>query len=417
MYNAVEYIVRFIARYGLRQAIRSIVRRVARNKTLFYGLLLVALVLLCSVKAHAANYEYKGVFPTQTLMLEFCDDCWLELPPDFLETKMVLNVTTDDHARLFKAMQRSAAGQGWNLTRQGNILKAEPLQNVGSLVYISCMDNRPHNVEKYLYAASVKADSIQCAKRDSATLRQQIVADSLAARAEFVKDSLSKIPPLEFGHFELRYYAYSKSFTDKLGIEWNEILAEGNLHNRFRVFDSWRLFATENNDTTYNERRLIFSLDTAINVDWGMEEQTMQKTYLDDGIVTQDYEWRKYGLIVKISRDGRRVKMDYIFRDKDNSVSVLQGSVVGNDTDTLRLFGDYMAKREINNGLPWLSKIPILNWFVATQQTINDLKGFELYLVPITRETKNEYGRVKENGQLYKPDRREKTDSTVVVAR
>lgn len=409
MWRVIDYVAKFILRLGIRRALF--------NRTMLYAAVLIAIVLLCSNRASAANYEYKGVFPTQNVIMEFCDDCWLELPPDFLTTNMVLNVTTDDHARLFKAMQKSAAGQGWNLTRQGNILKAEPLQNVGSLVYISCMDNQPHNVEKYLYAASIKADSIQCAKRDSVTLRQQIVTDSLAARSQFVKDSLSKIPPLEFGHYELRYYAYSKSFTDKIGIEWNQILAEGNLHNRFKILDSWRLFATENNDTTYNERRLVFSLDTAISVDWGSEEQTMQKSYLTDGIVTQDYEWRKYGLIVKIARDGRRVKLDYTFRDKDNSVSVLQGSVVGNDTDTLRLFGDYMAKREVNNGLPWLTRIPILNWFVATQQTINDLKGFELYLVPITSERKNEYGRVKENGQLYKPERREKTDTTNLVAR
>ena len=72
-----------------------------------------------------------------------------------------------------------------------------------------------------------------------------------------MKDSLANIPPLNFGHYELRY-AYSKSFTDKLGLEWSNILAEGNLHNRFKIFDDWRLFATENNDTTYNERRLIF---------------------------------------------------------------------------------------------------------------------------------------------------------------
>lgn len=409
MYRVIEYVAKFILRLGIRKALF--------NRTMLYAAMLVAIVLLCSNRANAAQYEYKGVFPTQNVIMEYCDDCWLELPPDFLMTSVVLNVTTDSHQQLFKAIQKSATAQGWNLTLQGKTMKAEPIQNIGSLVYISCMDNQPHNVEKYLYAASIKADSIQCAKRDSVTLRQQIVTDSLAARAQFVKDSLSRIPPLEFGHYELRYYAYSKSFTDKLGFEWNQILAEGNLHNRFRVLDSWRLFATENNDTTYNERRLVFSLDTTISVDWGSEEQTMQKSYLTDGIVTQDYEWRKYGLIVKIMRDGRRVKLDYTFRDKDNSVSVLQGSVVGNDTDTLRLFGDYMAKREINNGLPWLSKIPILNWFVATQQTINDLKGFELYLVPITSEQKNEYGRVKENGQLYQPERKASRDSAKVVAR
>ena len=138
---------------------------IRRNKTFYYGLFLVLFILFFSFKqAKAGEYEYKGVFPTQTLMLEFCDDCWLELPPDFLSGFYGLECVTDSHDRLFKAMQKSAAGQGWNLTRNGNILKAEPIQNIGSLVYISCMDNQPHNVEKYLYAASLKADSIQCAK-------------------------------------------------------------------------------------------------------------------------------------------------------------------------------------------------------------------------------------------------------------
>lgn len=413
MYRVINYIARFIVRLGLKQALC--------NKTMLYAAVLIAIVLLCSTRSQAANYEYKGVFPTQNVIMELCDDCWLELPPDFLETKVVLNVMTDSYENFFKAVQKSAAGQGWNLARKGKSLQAEPIQNVGSLVFISCMDNQPHNVEKYLYAASLKADSIQCAKRDSATLRMQIVADSLAARENFIKDSIAQIPPLDFGHYELRYYAYSKSFTDKIGIEWSEILAEGNLHNRFAIFDDWRLFATENNDTTYNERRLVFTLDTSISVDWGSEEQTMLKSYVTDGIVTQDYEWRKYGLIVNITRDGRRIKLEYTFRDKDNSVSVLQGSVVGEDTDTLRLFGDYMAKREINSGLPWLAKIPIVNWFFATQQTVNDLKGFELYLIPIDEGRKNGYGRVKENGQLYEPEAdreaEDEIDTSDVVAR
>ena len=410
MRNVVDYIARFIVRLGLRRALC--------NKTTLYAAVLIAIVLLCSSKASAAYYEYRGVFPVQNVLLEYCENCWLELPPDMMMQSVVLNVSTFDKRQVLKAVQASLKGSGWDLRQKGDRLVAEPIQNIGSLVFISCMDNQPHNVEKYLYAASIKADSIQCAKRDSVTARQRIVTDSLAARQKFVEDSLKSIPPLSFGDYELRYYAYTKSFTDKLGFQWSEILAEGNLHNRFEVFDSWRLFATENNDTTYNERRLVFSLDTAISVDWGSEEQTMLKSYLTDGIVTQDYEWRKYGLIVKIRRDGRRVKMEYTFRDKDNSVSVLQGSVVGEDTDTLRLFGDYMAKREINNGLPWLSRIPIVNWFVATQQTINDLKGFELYLMPITREKKNEYGRVKENGQLYRPDSTgQGQDTTGVVAR
>lgn len=399
---------RVISSILTREFVRTFVRDVLKNKTFLYGLGLVLLVLIFSTKAYSANYEYKGVFPTQNVILEFCDDCWLELPPDYLQTQLVLNVTTDDIKGLFKAIQKSSQAQGWNLTRNGKSLKAEPIQNVGSLVYISCMDKQPHNVEKYLYSASIKADSIQCANRDSINLYEKNRIDSIHNYQQYIQDSIANIPPLNFQSYELRYYSYSKSFTDKMGFEWSEILSIGNLHDRFRIFDNWRLFATSNNDTTYNERRLIFTLDTNIAVDWGSEEQAIQKTYQTDGVITQDYEWRKYGLIVKIQRDGQRVKMNYIFRDKDNSVSVLQGSVVGTDSDTLRLFGDYMAKREINSGLPLLSKIPILNLFVATQQTVNDIKAFELYLIPVTKEQKNAYGRIKENGQFYEPS----TDTT-----
>lgn len=341
-------------------------------------LTLIVFVMLGS-RGYAADYEYKGVFPTQTLMLEFCDDCWLELPPDFLATSLVLNVATDSHNRLFKAFQKSALAQGWNLTRSGNILKAEPVQNAGNLVYISCLDDTPHNVEKYLYAASVKADSIKCAKRDSTIKRQQFIADSLQKR----QDSLAKIPPLNFKHYELRYYAYSKSFTDKIGVEWQQIIAAGNLHNRFKIFDDWRVIASQMNDTSYNERKITFSVDSSITIDWGAEEQTMLKTYLTDGVVSQDFEWRKYGLIINVKRDGERVKMDYTFRDKDNSISILQGSVIGAESDTLRLFGDYLSKREIKQGVPLLSQIPVVGWFFATNQTLRDLKAFELYLVPV----------------------------------
>lgn len=384
------------------------VKGIMRSKITYYGLFVTILVLVCSYCSGAAQYEYKGVFPIQNVMLEFCDDCWLELPPDYLAGSVVLSVTTDNREDLFKAVKRSSAAQGWNLTRKGKLLKAEPIQNVGNLVFISCMDNAPRNVEKYLYAASVRADSIQCAKRDSLLAYERSRADSVERERKRIDDSVKNVPPIGFEHYELRYYSYSKSFTDKMGLEWQNVLAIGNLHNRFNVFDDWRLFATENNDTTYNERRLVFTLDTSMNVDWGTEEQTMQKSYLTDGVVTQDFEWRKYGLIVKIRRDGRRIIMDYIFRDKDYSVSVLQGSVVGLDSDTLRIFGDYLAKREINSGLPILSKIPIVNWFVATQTKVNDLKAFELYLVPIQREKKNAYGRIKKNGQLYEPS----TDTT-----
>ena len=72
---------RVISSILTREFVRTLVRGALKNKTFLYGVVLVLLVLFFSTKAYSANYEYKGVFPTQNVMLEFCDDCWLELPP------------------------------------------------------------------------------------------------------------------------------------------------------------------------------------------------------------------------------------------------------------------------------------------------------------------------------------------------
>lgn len=363
-------------------SVLKIVRIVLRHhKTALYVVFLLTLLLVGSTRGWGAQYEYRGVYDLQTLVVQYCEDCYLELPPDLLKTEVVLSVSTDSDKGFFKSLQAAARSQGWELTREGKKLAARPVQNDGNAVYISCMDHQPKNVPQYLYRAALKSDSLLCAERDS-------LADLAAQRADSsarVADSLANIPPLDFRNYELRYYSYSKSFTDKVGMEWGSIIAEGNLHNKFRIYDAWKIHAAETNDTTFNYRAMFFSVDSLMNVDWGSEEQVLEKSYNDGGVITTDYEWRKYGLIVTIQRAGKRVRVDYTFRDKDNSVSVLQGSVTGLDGDTLFLQGNYIANRLVQTGLPVLSRLPILGYLFSTETTISDLKEFELYLIPQER--------------------------------
>ena len=60
-------------------------------------------------------------------------------------------------SKVFKALQASSKAVGWELQR-GNDgrYRAAPIENAGNIVFISCMDNQPHNVPKYLYAASIE---------------------------------------------------------------------------------------------------------------------------------------------------------------------------------------------------------------------------------------------------------------------
>lgn len=371
--------------------------------------IILFLLALFAVRASASNFVYKGLYSVETVLVNYCKDCYLELPPDFLKSEIVLSVDTDEETSFFKAVQASANGIGWDLIRQkSGRLKAEPLQNVGNLVFISCMDNTPHNVPKYLYSASVKADKIQCANRDSILMlaRQKAVRDSIRF------DSLSKVR-LDFKSYQLRYYAYSKSFTDRLGVEWSSLLSSGNVRGRLNVFDDWRLIATQTNDTTFNERSVVFSVDSTLSLDWGSEEQTLKKTFVNDGVTTSDYEWRKYGLLISVRRDGKRVKMDYVFRDKGNSVSVLQGSVIGQEGDTLRLFGNYNSSRNVETGVPFISSVPVLGNLFKTTQNVIDNRAFELYLLPTEKAVKDDK---RENSGTLQANGKTATDSTETQA-
>ena len=347
---------------------------------------IVFILALFVVRCEAQQYEYKGVYTVQSVMLNYCEDCYLELPPDYLKTEIVLSVSTDTEQQLFKALQSSSRAVGWELVKLRNgTLRAEPNVNAGNMIFISCMDMQPRNVPKYLYSASVKADKMQCEQRDSLlrVARERAVNDSIRI------DSLRKVR-LDFANYQLRYYAYSKSFTDKMGLEWGSVVASGNLHNRIKFFDDWRLIASQTNDTTFTTRVVEFSVDSLLTMDWGSEEQTIKQTFVNDGVTTSDYEWRKYGLLITVRRDGNRVTMDYVFRDKDNSVSVLQGSVIGNDGDTLRLVGEYNVNRNVEQGVPFLSSIPVLGYAFRTQQSVVDNRAFELYLLPRNKAVKDD---------------------------
>lgn len=347
---------------------------------------IVFILVLFVVRCEAQQYEYKGVYTVQSVMLNYCDDCYLELPPDYLKAEIVLSVSTDTEQQLFKALQSSSRAVGWELVKLRNgTLRAEPNVNSGNMIFISCMDMQPRNVPKYLYSASVKADKMQCEQRDSllSVARERAFVDSVR------RDSISR-QRLDFKGYRLKYFAYSKSFSDRYGVEWSQLLASGNMRGKLKLFDDWRIVASETNDTTFTARMVEFSVDSSLSLDWGSEEQTLKQTYINDGVTTQDYEWRKYGLLINVRRDGQRVRMDYVFRDKDNSVSVLQGSVIGLEGDTLRLVGDYSVTRNVSSGVPFISSVPVLGNLFKVENTIVDNRAFELYLLPQEKAVKDD---------------------------
>lgn len=358
------------------------------NDTLLVILVITLSVMLLATRAWAGQYVYKGVYPVEAVMVNFCENCYINLPPEYMQSNITLAVNTDNIKEVERALVSASAAVGWELKRTRRGWKAEPLQNEGNAVYISCMTSEPVNVPKYLYGYAVKADSIKCAKRDSLALRADSVESARRDSANRARDSIVSLPPLAWKHYELRYYSYSQGFADKMGVEWPTIWALGNLHDKLQVFDDWSAIATATRDTAFTNRRLLFSLDSSMSVDWGSEEQTLKQTFVNDGVTTSDYEWRKYGLIVQVLRDGKRTRMLYTFRDKSSGISLLQGSAVGAEGDTIRMQGTYTAVREYTRGIPFLCSLPVVGYLFSTKEHTTEQRAFELYLVPVTEEQK-----------------------------
>lgn len=363
----------------IREILRRMVRRVGDTSLLAVLVVLAVLLLVC--RASAAQYEFAGAYRVQDVFTAYCEDCYLELPPEFLAADVVLAVKTDNDKTFRQALKKSARAVGWELQTKGRYFVANPIQNSDNLVYLSCLTNEPVNVPKYLYSWAVKSDSIKCylqkleqSKKDSLFKIEQTNKNKL--------DSLSKIR-LPFISYKLEYYSYTKNFADKLGAEFGGVVALGNLHDKFQIFDDWKFYASTTNDTTFTFRSIDVAFDSSLSVDWGTEEQTLKTSYVTaNGIVNNDYEWRKYGLLVTMQKDTARVRLSYVFRDKEANISVLQGQAVGNLGDTIRVSGQYNTSRVVTIGIPWLSSIPIIKYLVSTEQVLTDIKQFELYLIP-----------------------------------
>lgn len=323
-------------------------------------------------KVDAQNlYEFSGVYRVSEILPTYCTNCALSLPSEYLETQVVLSVRSDKRNELWNALKQASLANGWLLTKQGNTIRATRQEDKGR-VFVSCIDSLVYRVATDEYLYRLRSDSLKCASRDSV----RRLADSLRALP-----APSLPSPLGFQNYRLEYVAYNKSFSDKMGFEWKRVLASGNLKSMPSFYDSWQLWAVENNDTNFTRRTLEFAIDSTISIDWGNERQVPEKTYSQDGgIVATNYEWRKYGISISVRRDGQRVSLEYMVRNEDNGT--LNGKAVGLSGDTLATNGTYRLTQDLSEGLPLLSRLPLVGALFSVKQTITDYKHFEIRLFP-----------------------------------
>ena len=71
---------------------------------------------------------------------------FLELPAEYLQTNLILSVSSDKVKDFEQSIIKLRARTAGNSRGVAGTWKAEPIQNAGNLVFISCLTNDPVNV-------------------------------------------------------------------------------------------------------------------------------------------------------------------------------------------------------------------------------------------------------------------------------
>lgn len=333
--------------------------------------------------ARAENYTFNGVYTYAQVMGTTCEGCMFDVPSEIMDEKFIMNFSGTS-AEVYKYIQTSLNGRNFKMTKSGNKVKVRPIEELQESAFIDKDGNVQIVPQKYktLY---VQADSIQRNVRDSLRTTEKQRLDSLEKEK---KDSLANVTQKQIRKFELQFVQVDRNFVRNLGVNWNEILASGNLRGRLDLFDAWEILANEMNDTSFIRRKITLYVDTLAEVTWGNESNEVEKTYNDNGVITQEYKYRQYGITTKIEIKDSTYKLNYAVRNNDDLHTNFTANTTGNLEDSLELNGEMVRNVQRVQGVPFLSKIPLVGELFKKQTNENIKSIYYVVCIPVKLEDK-----------------------------
>lgn len=322
------------------------------------------------------DYEYSGVFSWGEVLTSLCRDGWCrtQLPREFFELQVPLNVFEKTFDDAFKALSMQARADGYVLKKTGRrkpyTVVAELYENE-QVSYVSWFDTSVHKVDardvsKYRYVDSVRV---------SARKRAQ---DSISAYNNSVH-----LPSVRY---RVSFYVVSSTFLRNMGIDWTSIWAKGDLVHAPSWITDWSLKAVASNDTTAEFRSVEVDVDSCTTLHWGSQrrEEKSIVTY-SNGVSQQDYEYRDFGLTLTLTRDRvNGVRADYTLAQRDENNSVLRGQFGGGGQDSISAWGVYDSYQNNFRGIPILYGIPIVGYLFGTETRDKVKSFFVIEVYPIS---------------------------------
>lgn len=306
-------------------------------------------------------YNFSGVFSWGEVISTLCGNgvCRLSLPSDFYNLNAPFAVYEKDFESCFSVLQNLAKSNGWSLSiDKKRYVRATKIENK-HVSYVSCLDTLVHSVPNDQLAHHLKSDSIRCYVRSL------------------------KLPTLSYSgnpeSYRVSFYMVTSSSLENLGFNWSDAFLSGDLRNYPSMIESWTLYAVASGDSTAEFRTIDIVLDTAATIHWGSQIKEAESVVATGDYVTTNYEWRDYGLTLKMKRDSL-LRVDFTLAQSDESNSVLEGSMIG--VDSLMSWGSFTSSNVSFQRVPFFSRIPLIGRLFTYEETGSSLSFFMIDVVP-----------------------------------
>lgn len=173
--------------------------------------------------------------------------------------------------------------------------------------------------------------------------RERYVLDSVSAHHDTLENKSVTIEYLEIG----------KSTAERIGFDYSEYIGSAKFFDYTDLF-SVTIQARNTGDTTFIYRTYTTLYDSTLHVFWGgSRDKIKQSNVTANGVVSNNYVTETYGLTFDIDN------MHYSYKhatDYEHSISGDGKLVFGRNA----IFGTYTRTYSLEQGLPWLSSIPLL---------------------------------------------------------
>lgn len=304
-------------------------------------IILAILLTTVSVFSQSNNNEknyrwiYQGNFILGDVLSDLCSrsGCSLGISGDVVNLPITLAVKTSSGDVLIKSIRNSLISSGYYLqgTLNGTITIVKDL-TADMAVYVDC-SGVVQQVPKLHKSAYVKADSIRCANSNKPKI-----------------ETVSK-------RWRIEFYSVSETALKQYGAQLSHPLAYGsfdftNFLKKQHLADSWNIDYLAERDSLFESRSVSFELDSLVNFSWGVQKQVIDKSYIQDGVAVNSYEWRKYGLDLTI-KSYPKFKFEYLIRSPDES-TISGNSSLGQDSTVFVVASYDLNERGESCFLPFL---------------------------------------------------------------